>query len=259
MARKEYTVEQKGVGTPDYSPIKPPGQITPGPIYTLSDMGELAARLGSIVTFDRRGNIIWMDDFESGLSQWRQVGDRDAEWNGNQAKNGGFCCKLITPAVAGGSCGIERYIGFPALSPMGFEFSYSDDDTAGVPRSLWILVVLDSGSYRYTTGIFYDVMNGKLRYTSGNGSLQDIPGGAYYMSTFFPGEFDTLKFVADFTTAKYKRLLINSQTFDVSALSFQKVALESAPRMSIDIELRTNEAVAAVCYIDDAIVTLNEP
>jgi len=235
---------------------------TEGPvstIYSIQDLGELAARLGSIVTFDRRGNVLWMDDFESGLSQWRQVGDRDAEWNGNQAKNGGFCCKLITPAVAGGSCCIERYIGFPALSPMGFEFSYSDDDTAGVPRSLWILVVLDSGSYRYKTSIFYDVMNGKLQYTSGTGAMRDIPGGAYGMSSFFPGEFDTLKFVADFTTAKYKRLLINSRTFDVSALSFHKVALVSAPQMVIEIALHADAAAAAVCYIDDVIITQNEP
>ena len=36
----------------------------------ITDMGELAARLGAPNVFDRLGSIVWYDDFQYGLSRW---------------------------------------------------------------------------------------------------------------------------------------------------------------------------------------------
>ncbi len=39
-------------------------------IHKIADMGELGVRLGSIDTFDRRGDIVFLDDFEGGIQKW---------------------------------------------------------------------------------------------------------------------------------------------------------------------------------------------
>ncbi|GAH92629.1 unnamed protein product, partial [marine sediment metagenome] len=42
-----YVVRTRGIGLPDYAQPKPVGSVPVGPIYTSTDVGELAARLGS--------------------------------------------------------------------------------------------------------------------------------------------------------------------------------------------------------------------
>ncbi|GAI56753.1 unnamed protein product, partial [marine sediment metagenome] len=62
-------------------------------IYRLADMGELAVRLGSIVTHDRRGDVIWMDNFDSGIAKWYQFASDDdglVEWSAERSRSGGF-------------------------------------------------------------------------------------------------------------------------------------------------------------------------
>ncbi|MBA7692260.1 hypothetical protein ES703_100823 [subsurface metagenome] len=52
-------------GQPDFGQYQ---QKTVG--ATLADMGDLAVRLGSIVEYDRRGDIVLLDDFESPVLSW---------------------------------------------------------------------------------------------------------------------------------------------------------------------------------------------
>jgi len=49
-------------GHPDYGQAGPTSLIA-----TVPDLGELAARLGSNNTWDRRGFILWYDDFEASV------------------------------------------------------------------------------------------------------------------------------------------------------------------------------------------------
>jgi len=52
-------------GRPDDSNIK-----SVIPVYVMQDLAELAARLGSTVVLDRRGSVIFMEDFGKGLGGW---------------------------------------------------------------------------------------------------------------------------------------------------------------------------------------------
>lgn len=252
-----YPVPVKGTGLPDYAALSPLGQKPAGPIYTLVDLGELAARLGSIDTFDRRGNVIWMDDFESGIGQWIIDGNvgYSVDWDGNRPKTGGFSCKLTTGPVTDDNIYIQKYIGFPVLSAMGIECSFSGETNW---KYLDTCLQLYDGTDFYAATIRYDHVNYKLQYVGADNDYHDIVGGSWACGEE-EGYFDTLKFVADFTTGKYKRLLINNQAFDLSKISFYKVAQTAKPLMLALIQLFTGADAAAIGYIDDVIITQNEP
>lgn len=114
------------------------------------------------------------------------------------------------------------------------------------------------GSNAYYSAILYDHVNKKLQYLDHNGIYQDVSDGSYSAPTH-PHMFDTLKFVSNLDKVKYKDLIINSQVFDLSALSFQTYPdLVSIPHMETSIKLYTSIDTAAIAHIDDVIITQNE-
>jgi len=238
-------------GQPDFGKYAPTTTIA-----GMSDLGELAARLGSIVTFDRRGNVIALDNFENGVEQWLRYGSTgySVDWDSSYFKTGGFSCKLTTGAVVGRNCVIQKHIGYPALSSLGFEISFSY-------KQHWdyieFYVLLADGTYEYEIAIAYDHDLKKLQYYDAAAVYQDVPSGAWEVAGA-PQKFDTLKFVADFDAAEYVRLLVNSQAFDLSTISLRKRAIASTPGLLFSILLKTSAAAAAIGYIDDVIFTQNE-
>lgn len=257
MARITYPVEPIGIGTPDYSPVQPPGQISPGPIYTLTDMGELAARLGSIVTHDRRGNVIWLDDFESGIQSWIGSGDPGyaVTWEGNYSRNGGFCCKLVTDTDAGDEAHIERAFGYPVLSKCGLEFSI-----AYLFNCKYLLFRLDM----QTTAGLYEA---EIRYASASHSFEYLGDDGLYHAipdiVFEPiggrGQFNTLKVVIGYPSQEYVRLIVDNQKGDLTGLPCDYTGGVAIPYAKVKITIVTLGLGVATAYIDDVIVTQNEP
>jgi len=220
-------------------------------------LAELAARLGSIVIFDRRGEIVWMDDFESGIAQWGKGGivGYSVDWEGDYSRNGGFSCKLTTATAVNNGVVISKEISCPPITSLGIESSFSYEQNW---RDLIFEFTLYTGIDWLNGSIKYNHPGKKLQYTDADGVTQDIPGGAYTCPDH-PRKFDTLKFVIDFSTVKYKRLLINKQMFDLSAFSFRSLPNAARPCLELTISLWTAANAAAIGYIDDVIITQNEP
>lgn len=226
-------------------------------IVGLSDMGELAARLGSIITFDRQGNVMAFDDFESGIEAWVKSGSAGygVSWNSVYAKAGGFSCKLETAAVVGYNVTTLKQLGLQTLSPIGLEVSFAYGQNW---KSLDIVIYIVDGSKLYHAAIRYDYPNTKLLYLDSANAYQDVPGGSFVIPST-AGAFHTLKFVVDLPTGKYKRLLVDNNSFDLSALSFYNPANPSIPAGTFRVTLSTSTGAAAIAYIDNVIITQNEP
>ncbi|MFH1593720.1 MAG: hypothetical protein ABID09_03365, partial [Candidatus Omnitrophota bacterium] len=89
-----------------------PDYTSKGKLNTITastDNAELAVRLGSVVTFDRRGNVIFIDDFEGATLFWTTggagVGNVEAltaAWG----KSGSQSCELTAGAGAAGQARI---------------------------------------------------------------------------------------------------------------------------------------------------------
>jgi len=239
-------------GQPDF------GQYAPTEtIVGLSDMGELAARLKSISTFDRRGNVIFLDDFEDGIVKWGKysaAGGGSVEWDATRARNGGFCAKLSTGGSTDDDASAFRNLPYPKLSKIGGEVSVS----LGVylKTILWMLR-LDSGT---------SILEAKVRWTkatktwacdaSGAGWTDLAPITTLETSVVL---FHTFKLVCDFPNQRYDKLVVNNTIFDLSALVIPSISPGDAPYLRPRLEITTPSNNAGVVYFDDIIITQNEP
>lgn len=223
-------------------------------IGSMADNAELAARLGSIVTFDRRGDVVWFDDFEDNIAKWTAVGN--AALSADTARNGGLSGKLVTGVLVNDQVSIERHLSYPVLSGVGFEMSLCHYE-AGVARYEWRLVLYNP-----------DLSTRRMewRYYPATTDLQILDQAAGWQSlglnirlgrTF--GLFHTFKMVADYLTNRYVRLIWDETTYDLSAYEMPLGGHAGDPYMSARFIIVTAVAFARTCYVDDAIFTQNEP
>lgn len=228
-----------------------------GTIVGLSDLGELAVRLGSIITHDRRGNVIWFDDFESGLNTWTLLSTIGADkpvWTADYAKSGGFCCKLHTSATAWNQSYIRHYMGIPVLSKFGLEVSFSLPSTN---VNFYCEQAISDRVNIPKYGVEYDLPNKSLLYLGADNLYHTFATGIYPIT--LPYAFNTLKVVVDAVAKVYIRAIFNNTTYDLSAYSPYNPTTVSYTYHQAAITLENPAAEAKEVYIDAVIITQNEP
>lgn len=239
-------------GLPDYGPNTPKSTT-----YGLADLAELAARLGSIVTFDRRGDVVWLDDFEDNLAKWELgFGTGTAVLSAATARNGGKSAKLTTPAVTDLGATITKRLPFPALSKIGSEISVAQDDSNILFLSGAIFFLLGDGTFKYGQWEYLPLTTtlNIFDHTAGTVSLST---SVQFADSIYL--FHTFKLVVDLVTGKYVRLIMDETEWDLSAYTLIGDDADGDAWMYSDFRVATKAAVAASCYVDDAIVTQNEP
>lgn len=238
-------------GTPDW------GQIPDVAGYTLTeDLAELAARLGSICTFDRRGSIFFLDDFASGVGKWELTGPDNGEaFDGfsGYAQSGGYCGRITTGAVDGNLAHIARWFPFPQLVKVGFEISFTLDAYISEFRV---------GFYGPTdtkymhAAIFYYVPTDTLYYNNYKGTMIPLASGLNLLKADYC--FHTVKLVIDLTTNKYVRCILNNIEYDLSDYAYYVGGVLTKQYMIAYQEVITGENTSAVIYVDNAIITRDE-
>jgi len=233
---------------------------TPGPlstVYTLEDMAELVARLGSIVTFDRRGNVIWLDDFEGTLGKWSIDTDGPGgsiQLSAEAARSGAFSAKIISPNANGDKCGIKRWFPLPVESNIGFEFSWA---RAYQLAYIYLYFYFVEAAKSYSFRLRYWIAQNYLQYYDSAGNYISLEPRAY--SGKETHIFNTIKLVVDYANKKYVRALFNNQAFDLSACSV-RVGVGGTPyTLRTYIYAETGATPNVPTYIDDVILTQNEP
>jgi len=248
---EQYAVRTRGIGLPDYAQPKPAGAVPVGPVYTSTDTAELAARLGSPITFDRRGNVYWLDDFESGVDKW-ECFDGTLSWSSAKSRNGGFSARILSAAPpADGSMTVR--LPLPAMGKFGFEYSFNLPDAVAANRTINIGIVYHTPDY---------MLRGSLRWVSN--VLWAVPWGGPAAIRVNPNLelaiwdkiFYNWKLVLDFPNMHFLRAIFNGQQYDLSALPL----VSEPPIVGYDFSfLLANIWTNNDAYADDAIVTVNEP
>ena len=239
-------------GQPDF------GLYTETPVASgISDPGEAAARLGSINVFDRRGWTVWMDDFEAPSLKWTGAKAGVGELpilSSTTAFMGAQSVLLNVPAGAGATSYIRR--GFPLirLGKTGIEF--------------WVQ------GFTKTTGYFridFDIWDGvnhtraRLHYDTNAGTISidddalglTVVATNIYMTTVY--YFLPIKLVIDMDNDKYTRLLVGSQELDISAYSVPIIIATTARHITVTAMVVGSAADNMWMYIDNSILTQNEP
>ena len=226
-------------------------------IHGVTDLGELAAMLGSIATFDRRGDTIFLDDFEDNIDKWDITLSRAGAaiaLSGDTARNGGFSCKITTGNVKNDQEQMARYFSYPVLSKIGFEAHFVLHEFL---QSITLLMILDNGVNTLWSGLRYLPPTDILQYYSDAPGWAQLEAGLplYPMLQCFNG----FKIVADFVNGVYSRAIVGQHTYPMTQAIYETGTLITPNSLGILIQAATDENVSHDCYVDDVIVTQNEP
>lgn len=221
-----------------------------------TDIAELAARLGSIHTWDRRGKVILLDNFESPLLKWgiSNIGTATSVLDSTTARSGAQCLKFSVGALVTAISSMSRSVSVQRNERLGLEWAFAPQHTNMYQE---LRIWYESGTFRKIARILIYSDTGAIWY-------YDDGGVAVLLATL--GElkrsalmFHTAKLVVDFENNKYVRFVLNSIETDMSTLAIQTTGLVSAPTVGIVLYERLDAAGLKVCYVDDWIVTRDEP
>lgn len=224
---------------------------------TLADMADLAVRLGSIVEYDRRGDIIFLDDFEGVALDWATPGfpaNAITIFNSVYPFMGSQCLRLTTTNVALSYTGIVRSLGSLGSNRVGLEISFS---SVGANIDLILEIRFRAGGAIKTAGIRIAPADLMASYLIGIGiwaDLQVLPA-----LPNVDGYYSTVKFVVDFNTDRFVRLLVNSTEWDISAFPVIVLGGGVVDDIRITIQTLNRAAIGEDAYLDNFILTQSEP
>ena len=244
-------------GWPDYTRVT--GIVENYDEYALNypvGLGDAAARMGSIKTYDPRGRVAWMDDFEATILHWDTF---NAGPDGSQAldtaycRNGNQSCRL-TSNTGIGTSEISRYLSRPRNVNLGIEMHFSaaaNFDTLSFYLRLW------DGAVVSETGMMIREAPAQIEYQNAGGGLTN--------TGFLPclsGElthFHDVKMVYDFQALEYKRVMYDYQELDLSGQGVLHGGSGLACGLQILINNHGDGVNSVPIYIDDVILTYMEP
>ena len=239
-------------GTPDYGVTA--GRAT---VYQLTDLGELAVRLGSPVSHDRRGDVIWWDDFEWGLNKWEPAFDGtggSVALSTARSRNGRSSCLLTAGSDSLLTAEIDRRQALPSIARLGVEFSFANIGNFGY---IELRCVARTTTGRNTFTVRWDDATNVLQYTDSTGGLVTFATGVNLAAV--ATLFHTLKMVFDVAATEYVRVILDSTQYDLSGIAGEQVVATTTPYLDLRIRLFGDAAQNDQAYIDDVILTQNEP
>jgi len=239
-------------GAPDYSNVK-----SEQAIYTLLDLGELAARLGSIDRYDRSGNLVWADDFEAPTLNWLP----DVAGTGSSVTlstayrlMGWQSCLLTCGSDDGMGATIARYLSVPNVSPYSFEVALYPDAHITV-IVMWMYHVINGVMHRW--GIRYDATTDQLSYYNSAGGITVFASSVTMLPLM--GIFQLCKLTVDLRTGEYKQFRLNNTVYSLAGVPGFSIADPISDYLRVSIEVFGTAAFNALCYVDNALVKQNEP
>lgn len=225
-------------------------------IFGQIDIGELAARLGSIDNYDRRGNVIFMEDFEDNINRWFKfpiVGASSIAVSTERSRTGASSMKMTHSATDAETLYANNFLPIPVSGRFGLELSWTRGSNID---ELQISIKKYDGTKRYDGIVKVDFANSRVRIYVAGGNWTDVVTS----KTFYTMEycFHTLKLVIDTATNKYVRLLLNNTEYDISASTVYSTTDTTGEHFRLQVQTLNGSAAANYTFIDDIVFTQNE-
>jgi len=219
---------------------------------------ELAARLGSIVSYDRRGNVVFLENFESPILHW-QTEESEAgfdialtkEW----ARTSSQSCRLTAGAGAGGAAVIDLLFGALYAGKLGIEATFT---LTTATKEVRLILDWFDGTHRYDSLISYNNLLNKFYYMDYQEHAIYLPDVIKLENTY--KTWHTMKYVVDTATGKYVRLMINNNTIDMTDIGvYITTPPVISPILVSAIGHYSDHSLTKSIYVDNIIITQNEP
>jgi hypothetical protein len=225
--------------------------------YPVTDLGEIAARLGSIDTFDRRGDVVLLHSFESGLGRFlAQLSGTGAavDLSLTSPRSGQFSCRLVAGSTSQQRAGVATSVPVPPSSLIGLEasFVYLSVDTSAIRLQM----VHQNQSRNYEYGLRWLRASQVLQVYNSSGAWVSVASGVPVGGG--AGIFGTLKLVIDLANIRYVRGLLNRFAVDLSAYTPQDNGATAVDNLAVGAH-HDGTTGNPVAHVDDIIVTQNEP
>lgn len=225
-------------------------------VFGQIDNGEQSVRLGSINMFDRRGNVVFLDDFEGSTLFWGAAcvgASCFAGLTSAWGKSGSQCMELTAGTGGAGESRFYREFYVPVVGDVGAESSFTvNANTDG----LYMLFQYYTGDGYYNAGVKYDRANTKIQYMNSAGSWADLIT-SYELNTTTQ-QFNTWKIVMDLAKQEYVRILINDKEEDMAGTPIKHSGSGGTEHLYIRIGHDAVQATPTTIYIDNVILTINE-
>ena len=218
---------------------------------------EVAARLGSRDYFDRRGEVIFSSQDKKALTPPYLITITQAGTGGSatvssaKGKSGARSIKLVTGNGNTDDTLLQIPVPYVSLSRHALELSF--DITTVCLYSLSLS--LYNGTRYYIGKVTYNPATTTLAIQRETGAMVAIDA-ALALGTF---SFHTIKLVVDFGLNKYVRLIVDQKTYDLSNYGLYSLASAAAPLLYAQADIQTLAVVSKTMYVDDILITKNEP
>jgi len=221
------------------------------------DVAELSVRLGSTHRFEQTGNVLFIEDWDCGLSSWVVGGYPiacypilDASYHYIKP----YACKLLTDGTAGANSFIKRDIPFPYVTSLGMQFSFlARSDFNYLEAQLHIY----TGELHYYFQTQIDITNKCIEIYAHPGTNYNVYD--YTIELAGTSDWHTVKIVGDFINRQYVRGLIDGADFDLSDYALRVTEDDTNPVMRLYFLIYEPNEQADAVWLDNIILTLNEP
>lgn len=219
---------------------------------------ELAARMGIPDLYERRGDIVWYDGFESGVVGW----DTAALGTGAQiivsaeaTYQKDYSCKLIGGSDGERTAQIDGRVAVLSTSARtGVQVALNHSSNV---YALSLELTIYHTDKSYTGKIVYHHDDQDLQYIDSEGNEQTL--GEPYGLNSWGYLFNLWKLVINPDTGMYERLYLNDDLFDLTAYALDEGVYIGATGVKIVIKVVSRDGVNSYTFVDDVMITTNEP
>lgn len=230
-----------------------------GPVFLLEDLAELAVRLGSPVSYDRRGDVILYEPFNADPARWLtqssiEAGDVTlslATW-----RSPPFSGLYKTGGVTGAQVGLAVIAPYLILGTFGCEWSFT------VPLADGIIttgVAVFDGTNLIEGQVRWNGNTDTVEYLDSAGAPVTVLSGIDLVILGGGNLFHTMKLVIDAENRKYVRALLNERILNLSAFDLYVAADSTLPHIRGITLAESTPLPSLTVYGDDIILTQNEP
>lgn len=220
-------------------------------------MAEVAARLGSMMCYDRRGQVILAESFANGLGRWTP----SAAGTGasiaivaDYFMSDGYSVLMVAPSDDGNDVYLYYYVGLMPTGNLGLETSFAISSTI---LTYATTIRYRDGARTQYAGARFDDSDDDLDVMSTGGAWVKVADVTATLRG--ANRFNHLKVVADFDTEMYVRVLFNQQEYDISDVPVYAFDDSTTPRIGLLLALVGRNTENDSVRVDNVVLTVAEP